>query len=241
MSGQKQFNVYIYLDPQRPGKYEYGTEETSSYVVYSNEPFYVGAGGNFRYCVSVHKGSGQKVLEERIIKIGSSKVIVLKIPISNEAEALEKEKELIALIGRKDLGKGPLLNMKDDAYSGYQHTILAKQKIGEASSKLPRSAEWRKNISDAQKGKPRPQTTGKKHGMYGKHHSKESLQRMRESRKGQHAGEKHPLAKLTEADVLKIRKIATMEGYDRRVVAKEFGVSVTVITNVVRRKTWRHI
>lgn len=53
-------------------------------------------------------------------------------------------------------------------------------------------------------------------------------------------GEAHPLAVLTEADVLTIRKMSS-HGYTRVELSKRFGVTAVMISNIVLRKSWRHV
>jgi predicted DNA-binding protein YlxM (UPF0122 family) len=53
-------------------------------------------------------------------------------------------------------------------------------------------------------------------------------------------GERHPRAKLTEKQVLEIRKrYAAL--HSQRELAEAFGVSQTAIAEVIQRKTWRHL
>jgi hypothetical protein len=50
-------------------------------------------------------------------------------------------------------------------------------------------------------------------------------------------GERHPLAKLTAADVAAIRSRA---GESRRVLAAEFGVSTANIGHILRGESWSY-
>lgn len=50
----------------------------------------------------------------------------------------------------------------------------------------------------------------------------------------------HPLSRLTEDDVLLIRKL-TSEGAPQRSMALKFNISDASISNIVKRKSWRHI
>jgi hypothetical protein len=47
-------------------------------------------------------------------------------------------------------------------------------------------------------------------------------------------------SKLTEAQVLEIRRLATVGVY-RHIIGKKFGVSQSNVSNIVNRKVWRHI
>jgi len=53
--------------------------------------------------------------------------------------------------------------------------------------------------------------------------------------------EKSPLSKLTEQQVLEIRSKYIPRKYSSRKLAKEFGVSQTIILRIISRKTWTHI
>lgn len=53
-------------------------------------------------------------------------------------------------------------------------------------------------------------------------------------------GEQHKRAKLTNAKVLRIRKMIA-RGYDRREVAASFGVAYTTVSDVVQRRTWKFL
>jgi hypothetical protein len=53
-------------------------------------------------------------------------------------------------------------------------------------------------------------------------------------------GERNPMAKFTNQQVLEIRARPRFNGLGRQ-LAKEFGVSATVISDILTRKTWKHI
>lgn len=53
-------------------------------------------------------------------------------------------------------------------------------------------------------------------------------------------GEKHAQHKLTDAQVVEIRELAS-RGVPRRAIAKEFGVTNKVISFIHHRKSWSHI
>jgi hypothetical protein len=59
------------------------------------------------------------------------------------------------------------------------------------------------------------------------------------TRGGSLPGSKNPGSKLTEAQVLFIRK--HHEKYSQNELAKKFGVCQTRISHIVLRKEWRHI
>lgn len=54
-------------------------------------------------------------------------------------------------------------------------------------------------------------------------------------------GEKHGCAKLTNEDVISIRKLYTERVYSQTELASIFNVRQTSISNIVLRKSWKHI
>jgi len=54
-------------------------------------------------------------------------------------------------------------------------------------------------------------------------------------------GENIKSSKLTEQQVLSIRKIYSAGGRSQQSIADEFGVDQTIISDVVRRVTWKHV
>lgn len=155
---QKNFYVYIYLDPRKKGKYRYEN------YLFEYEPFYVGKGKDDRMNIHLYeKKSNNKSKFNKIQKIkkeGFSPVIKKLYVDLEENESFKKEKELINIIGRKDLKLGPLCNLTDG---------------GEGSSGYIFSLELRKYISE--------HVSGKNNGMYGKKHSEKSILKIKDKRK----------------------------------------------------------
>lgn len=135
-----------------------------------NEPFYIGIGKK------VHRAYDTKNRSKywTNIALNGYEVEIMFNDLTYE-QAKEKEKELIALYGRKDLGKGTLVNMTDGGEGtlnkimaesqkqlisqrtkGRKHTqeaidkIIAKQKN---VKRYPLSNEWKANISKGNKGR----------------------------------------------------------------------------------------
>jgi hypothetical protein len=54
-------------------------------------------------------------------------------------------------------------------------------------------------------------------------------------------GEKHGNVKLTEKQVLEIRKLYVPERFGYRKLAKKFGVAISTIKNIINKITWKHI
>jgi len=149
------FYTYIYLNPLKPGNYNFG-EYSFDY-----EPFYVGKGhGNriFNHLTEDYNKSVNKFKLNVINKIITGgfdlKDFIIKVHenITNE-EACIKEIELIALIGRRNKKSGTLTNLTDggEGRAGYVVSDDAKLRISKARSNSKASDTTRKKISDARK------------------------------------------------------------------------------------------
>lgn len=106
--------VYVYLDPRKPGLYVYGEYR------FNYEPFYVGKGWWYRDRSHLHEAERKKGGDHpKIAKIqkvwaaGLDPVIDYPLINATDDQACSVEKELISLIGRRDLNLGPLTNLSD--------------------------------------------------------------------------------------------------------------------------------
>lgn len=138
------FYVYVYFDPRKSGIFVYED------FLFEYEPFYVGKGcGNQCYSHltesynnidlqrKTNKNRGTyKCNKIRKIKseINSKPIIVKLYQNLQEVNAFDLEKRLIKIIGRFDLGKGPLTNLTDggDGTSGYIYPKYLKKIRSEA-------------------------------------------------------------------------------------------------------------
>lgn len=123
MQNNKFYN-YVYLDPRKPGDYNYGD------LHFDYEPFYVGKGygdrcnahlkNNYRNNKNTYKNNKIK----KIISENYKPIILILFKKLKESVAFQNEIDLIKLIGRHDLGLGPLVNLTDGGGSttGYKHT-----------------------------------------------------------------------------------------------------------------------
>jgi hypothetical protein len=53
-------------------------------------------------------------------------------------------------------------------------------------------------------------------------------------------GENHPMVKLTEADVIRIRQLKA-DGLPEQAIADQYSVTPSNIHAIVHRRTWRHV
>jgi len=136
-----EYYVYVYLDPRKLGIYAYGEYE------FDHEPIYVGKGKRKR---AYYFEKRNPVLKNKLAKFGKPIVKILVEKVA-EAKALKLEKTLIALIGRFDLGEGPLCNLTDggEGASGCIRSEEFKQNLRNRTV----SEETRKKLSDGAIGK----------------------------------------------------------------------------------------
>jgi hypothetical protein len=155
---------------------------TYAYLREDRTPYYIGKGQGRRIYQTVGKPCN---------KPPKDRIIFLKQNLSEE-EALNHEKYMIAVFGRKDLGTG-ILHNRSDGGDGLSNP----------------SGETRKKMSEAKRGKKHSKDTRKKHSenrkgsknhFYGKHHTEETKEKLREINVGKN---------LSEETKLKISKSGT--------------------------------
>lgn len=121
----KTFYNYVYLDPRKPGDYNYGKYH------FKYEPFYVGKGINFRCNTHLNETKENTHNPKKFNKInkirnefGTEPIILILFKNLDEHEAFNNEKDLISIIGRHDLKLGPLTNLTNGGEGGvgYKHT-----------------------------------------------------------------------------------------------------------------------
>lgn len=150
----RRFYVYVYLDSRKPGKYVYGEYE------FEYEPFYVGKAigrNHLRHLTEANreykKGNQFKLNKIRKIQkeTGKNPIIIKYIEGLTEEEAfLKYETHMINIIGRSDLGKGPLTNLTDGGEGGSGHIYTDEQKkaLREINLKMWRETDHRKYIEE---------------------------------------------------------------------------------------------
>ena len=134
-----------------------------------NEPFYVGIR-------DIEKRAYNKVNRTKLWKNIANKGYEVEILFEDLTweQACEKEKEFIALHGRRDLGKGTLVNLTDggDNTKGYHHTKETKERISKKLSgeNHPNFGKKRPEHSEKLKGENNPcyGKIGKEHPVFGK-------------------------------------------------------------------------
>ena len=124
-------------------------------------------------------------------------------------EAIRKEIEIIALYRSNDAKfgynitpGGEVCAGEDNPWFGKKHTAESKEKMSRAKKGVPKSEEWRRKISNSNKGKivsdqtkekmrkSHADVSGKNNPMYGKRLSKEHIEKMVAASKTEKAIEK---------------------------------------------------
>lgn len=206
------FFIYIYLDPRKPGDYNYGEYH------FDHEPFYGGKGKGKQIDYHLNQAKRENSKDPNVFKIGKIRHMLeeglepIRYKIKEnllEQEALELEKLLIATIGRYDLGLGPLTNLTGGG-EGVCGWIPSKQWREKKSDSLKGHIAWNKGKKCPQIGKAikgripwnkgkkgiyseeslelmrinHPDQSGENNPMFGKHHTVESNKKNSESHKG---------------------------------------------------------
>lgn len=111
-----------------------------------NEVFYVGIGSTIYRAYDFKRRSGfWKIIYNKT----DIEVDILFDDLTNE-EAREKEKEFIELYGRKDLGKGTLVNLTDGGDGALN--VIVKEETKEKQRQRIVSLETRMKLSERMKG-----------------------------------------------------------------------------------------
>ena len=144
------FYVYAYLDPGKPGIFQYGEYR------FNHEPFYIGKGKKNRAKVFCdHKGNFVQCKIKSINNAGMIPIIHIVKNKCLESDAIILEKKLITLIGRRDIGMGPLTNLTDggDGTSGYNHSLETRLRMSKKRKGRKFSKETLEKRSNSLKGR----------------------------------------------------------------------------------------
>lgn len=141
-----------------------------------NEPFYIGIGSDDNYKRAYSEKNRNKYWKNII---GATKYEVeVMLDDLTWKEVCEKEKEFIALYGRKDQNKGPLCNYTDGG-EGVLGLIVSQE-----SREKMRKAQTGKIHSPEQIAKRAAKMSGAGNPWYGKTFSEEYKQKLSAAKKG---------------------------------------------------------
>lgn len=182
--------VYIYLDPRKFGLYNYDNH------YFNFEPIYVGKGTNNRCYDHLYRTDNAPLpcKLQKLNRLNFAPIIIKYKIFNNSQDAFDFEIEMISSIGRKDLGKGPLVNLSDggEGNTGFIYSDEFKKAHSERmlqwAKDNPVSAETRRKLSKRSKGRTRSKesidkmvATRIKNGNT--NHTEETKKKMSEARK----------------------------------------------------------
>jgi len=182
------FYVYVYLDPRKPGDYNYGKYH------FDYEPFYVGKGSNGRSNVHLSGNEDNKYFDNTIKKIqricNTDPIIVKYQEMLLEQDSFDLEIKMIATIGRYDKKLGPLCNHTDggtggDTFTNNPNKEITRKRLSESSTGRVVSEETRIKIREKQLGVPRYYARGDL--------SPNKRPELREKQRLANIGEKNPM------------------------------------------------
>jgi hypothetical protein len=143
LSKEKIFYVYVYMDPQVKGIWEYKD------IKLDYKPFYIGKGKNKRFLTHLEQAEikikkNQKVHSRKLRKIikilrKNLSPIIRRVVINlDEKSAYDLEAELIGFFRRKDEEGGILMNYDGGGYKGYTASLETRKKQS-ISAKIDRA------------------------------------------------------------------------------------------------------
>ena len=135
--------------------------QMGTYIIHDGKlPFYVGK-GNEKRAHSHLKTSHSTMVNRKIAKMRREgrEPVVQFIPAPDDEHAKEMECLLIAMIGRRDLGLGPLLNGTDGGDGLSNPSFETRAKMAAAKKDIPRP-----DIAASRRGKTYPALSAAKSG-----------------------------------------------------------------------------
>jgi hypothetical protein len=242
--------VYCYYDNRKSGNYEF------SDMCFLYEPFYIGKG---KYTERRKYSRAKQHLNEKrnrnVFKNGKINHIkeecgcipFIEILYDNisEEEAILHEKELIAKIGRYNIGNGPLTNLTDggEGSSGYIQSKETKDKRVESLKKSTlmetlKSEKYKNQLSkrakewwtDERKIEKLLKQKGKNNSNFGKKRSLETIEKTKETkRKNIESG---ILPKITEESRQKMSESAKKRKGKKNNVIRKDSVTYILISDI---------
>jgi group I intron endonuclease len=192
---------------------------TYAYLRKDGSPYYIGKGTKNR-AYNKHQ-DGINLPKDKF------RIIFLKQNLTEE-EAFKHEKYMIAVFGRKDLGTGILYNRTDggEGASGIVFSEERKKRIGEETKR-----KWETGVfTECSYEKWSNAVKGEKNPMYGKTHTEESKEKIRNTHIGR-----------IWSDELKLKKANSMRGDDNHFYGKKHTQKTK--DKIIKRhyKMWRFI
>ena len=122
---------------------------------------------------------------------------------------------------------------KPSGFCGRTHTPEAIEQNRQAHLGIGWTPEMREFFSTIFTGEGNP--------FYGKRHTDETKAQVSRNRRGKGMGEDNGAVKLTEPQVLEIRKLYASGKWTQTRLAERYSVTQTTVSRIVLRQTWRHV
>lgn len=243
---ENKYYVYIYLNPIKNGKFIYDE------YCFDFEPFYIGKGSGYRFISHLKKYVNAKCNKHKmskinkIIKEGFEPIIIKVCDNLNEKDSFLLEKKLIRLIGREDLGEGPLTN-KTDGGEGINNIFFTEERKKLLSKRFSGEKNPMYGKGHLQRGeKNHMWKIGDKHFLYGEKRSSETIDKISKNHHNV-KGSLNPNSKITEWDVKIMRKFFEFKK-DKikkviiyKTISKKYNISESNSKAICLNKTWKNV
>ena len=202
----------------------------------TGEVFYVGIGCDER----PYSKNGRSDFWFRVVNKVGYDVEIVHTDLTWD-EACELEIKYIKEFGRRDLGLGNLVNLTDggDGSKGLIFTKEHRRKIGEGNKGKKLTKRHIEILSKTHKGKTIKEEVKRKASEF--HKDKILEQSTKDKISVSKQGEKNYRSKLTEQDIINIRKDYSKGGITQTKLGKKYGVRQDTISTIINRKRWKHI
>jgi hypothetical protein len=130
--------------------------------------------------------------------------------------------------------------------SGKLHTEEAKAKmsaakIGEKHPQYGKTGESCPNFGRRHTDETRAKISATKKNNVCHNTGRKHTDETRAKISAANTGSSHNNAKLTESDVIEIRRLYELNDITLKALALQFSVSISTISNIINRKSWTHI
>jgi len=256
----EKFKVYVYCDPRysNNGKgYKYKFEGGS--LKLKNKPFYIGCAGWNSHLRHLGGNRSSKYVQRRIGRIRKEDlepiVKVLRM-YDLRKKALKLEELLIIGIGRQDLKIGPLLNRADGGIGLKNPNENCRKEMKKGMEKIIKNLWEDPKFRKKHKEKAERQWKDPKFRKMKIKKAKEQWEnpeyRIEMSKKFKEAwdrpgykksrfGKNTQETKLTEKEVLEIRRIYKDGNISQKELAKRYKVNRSYVQRIIARHIWKDI
>jgi hypothetical protein len=198
-----------------------------------DEVFYIGKGTNrrnqYQYERAYAKENRNRIWNAIVALCNGAYTVEIFMEFDDPDICVAKEKELIALYGRKDTRSGTLCNMTDGGDGSWGHIVSEKEKARRALVRGDKHPNFGKKLSPETCVKKSQSIMGEKHFLFGKKITDEWRENIRKAK----LGERNPMhGKTGQLHHMAIKIIDISTGntyYGAKEAAHAAGVSVSIM------------